>query len=213
MKTRTSRGLIFKTGLIASLRCLSRRLSCCLCIKVMVELLWVHVHRHIAIFTKAYVVHIWAPFVAGYSWSGTRASTTFLCSIPRVRYMQSKMQNRRWLRAKGNCSSVQLYMPLLRTSCFTLEIKRARCYEANVKRLAWATIGQPPALTIFCMSARAVLQCMRLRHLYTEDCEGWWCPVIAAECYVEHWKLKPGDLGPVPSNCQPFLPSISPHNI
>ena len=70
-----------------------------------------------------------------------------------------------------------------RTSCFTLEIKRVRCYEANVKRLAWATIGQPPALTIFCMSACAVLQCIRLRHLYTEDCGSWWCPVIAAECY------------------------------
>ena len=50
---------------------------------------------------------------------------------------------------------------------------------------------------------------VRLRHfstscaVYIEDCEGWWL----SSCFssvAEHWLHKPGILGLIPSDCQPF---------
>ena len=46
-----------------------------------------------------------------------------------------------------------------------------------------------------------------------EDCEGWWL----SRCHssvAEHWLHKPGVLGLIPGDCQPFhFPLFSPHNI
>ena len=50
---------------------------------------------------------------------------------------------------------------------------------------------------------------VRLRHfsttcaVYIEDCEGWWLSGCCSSV-AEHWLHKPGVLGLIAGNCQPF---------
>ena len=123
------------------------------------------------------------------------------------------------LAALKPCTKTKVCIPLtsytflvLRTLASHWNKEKCRCYEAKIEVAGdrtqdtwlvqpvlchWATSGQPP--------------------VHIEDCEGWWLHVRLSSCcssVAEHWLHKPGVLGSIPGDCQPFhLPLFSPHNI
>ena len=76
-----------------------------------------------------------------------------------------------------------------------LEIKRFRCYEAEIdedeKADRWHILR--------CVTEAFSTICA----VHIEECGGWWLSGCRSSV-AEHWQLKTDVLGSIPGSCQPF---------
>ena len=131
--------------------------------------------------------------------------------------------------------ALNLMLKIKRFRCYKGNIEKGKrdssCWESNPEYLDWVASGLwQPASTILCIHCTGGTECFsrtlrsnsacavrtswgvywKMKMLIMSGCQVWGLVVVYYHNSVaEHWQLKPGALGSIPSGCRPSSTFIS----